>query len=240
MMTVARVVVTLRHRLKLLTGHHPSVYFSLASLERGKQDLMVRRNTEIVIEGFPRSANTFALLALAQAQPRPLRVAHHLHVPAQLLRAAQWGIPSMLLIRDPADAIVSQLFRRPLMTARDCLQEYVWFYESVLPVVPSCVVATFAAVTTAYDTVVREVNRRYNMQLAVFDPTAENTRAVFNLVDIRAAAAGRSKWQVSRPVQDRKANSAQLRASLEVPRLRSLLTDARQLFTAISGAATPT
>jgi hypothetical protein len=35
------------------------------------------------------------------------RIAHHLHVPAQVVRAARWQIPSLVLIRRPRDAVLS-------------------------------------------------------------------------------------------------------------------------------------
>jgi hypothetical protein len=35
----------------------------------------------------------------ARRQRENVRVAHHLHMPAQVIRAAQWGIPTLLLAR---------------------------------------------------------------------------------------------------------------------------------------------
>ena len=46
-----------------------------------------RLHTELVIEAFPRSANTFATVAFQLSQPAPVRVAHHLHAPAQVTEA---------------------------------------------------------------------------------------------------------------------------------------------------------
>ena len=57
--------------------------------------------TQLVIEGYPRSANTYAVVAFAAVQPERPRIAHHLHVAAQVLAAVDRDIPTMVLIRRP-------------------------------------------------------------------------------------------------------------------------------------------
>jgi hypothetical protein len=89
----------------------------------------VDRRTQIVIEGFPRSGNTFAVAAFQQAQRESVRVAHHLHMPAQVIRAAQWSIPIFLLARKPTDAALSWVIRGPGVPIRQTLKHYVSFYE---------------------------------------------------------------------------------------------------------------
>jgi hypothetical protein len=58
----------------------------------------VSRTTQLVIEGYPRLGNTFAVVAFLQAQKEDVRIAHHLHAPAQVIRAARWRIPTIVLI----------------------------------------------------------------------------------------------------------------------------------------------
>src|SRR5207247_8264431 len=45
--------------------------------------------TEICIEGFPRSGNTFAVIAFQQAQTRTVSIAHHVHAPGSVIGAAR-------------------------------------------------------------------------------------------------------------------------------------------------------
>ena len=85
--------------------------------------------SQIVIEGFPRSGNTFAVVAFEQAQRESVRVAHHLHMPAQVIRAVQWSIPILLLARKPTDAALSWIIRGPGVPIRQTLKHYVSFYE---------------------------------------------------------------------------------------------------------------
>ena len=70
---------------------HPS-YLQLARRRKGRA--VVGPDTELVIEGFPRTANTFAVFAFQTAQARPVRVAHHLHAPIQVTVAARRPPPA--------------------------------------------------------------------------------------------------------------------------------------------------
>ena len=69
--------------------------------------------TELVIDGYTRSASTFAVYAFQLCQDEPVRLAHHRHAPAQLIAAARRSIPALLLIREPQGAILSQLIQEP-------------------------------------------------------------------------------------------------------------------------------
>ncbi len=60
----------------------------------------VRRDSDVVIDGFERSANTFAYFAFMAANPTAHRVGHHTHSPAQFYWAARWGVPALLLLRE--------------------------------------------------------------------------------------------------------------------------------------------
>src|SRR5262245_65181203 len=77
-----------RRRLRGWLGQHPALYLPLARGFRRAYDgsrKTVGPETELVIEGFPRCGNSFAVAAFSLAQPRPVRIAHHLHAPAQVI-----------------------------------------------------------------------------------------------------------------------------------------------------------
>ena len=61
----------------------------------------------------PRSANTFALVAFQLAQSRELEIAHHLHAAAQIKRAVALGVPAIVLVREPSEAVLSLMVRDP-------------------------------------------------------------------------------------------------------------------------------
>ena len=92
--------------LQIHAGGNPTVFFPLYRLLRTRKDLTraVTPDKQVVIEGFPRSGNSFARRAFIMAQDETFDVtsiAHHLHVPAQIVRAAQWQIPPWCSYEDP-------------------------------------------------------------------------------------------------------------------------------------------
>ena len=99
-----------RFYIRQAIRHRPRVYFPL--VRRRKRPYMlvngarmvhtgvVHDGTRIVIEGYPRCGNTFATVAFQLAQGVPVEAAHHLHAEAQIVAAAESGIPAVLLIRD--------------------------------------------------------------------------------------------------------------------------------------------
>jgi hypothetical protein len=162
---------------------HPS-YLRVAGRRRGRA--VVGPGTELVIEGFPRTASTFAVFAFQTAQPRPVRVAHHLHAPAQIIAAARLGIPALVLIRPPEDAVISILMWWPQVTPRDALAAYARFYERTLPSRDRCVVGRFAEVTSDLGAVIDRVNRRFGTDFASFVHTPENVEHCYRLIEERS------------------------------------------------------
>jgi hypothetical protein len=141
--------------------------------------------TALVIDGFPRSANTFATVAFQVAQSQPVRLGHHLHAPAHLLGAVDAGVPALALIRDPVGAVVSEAIREGPVGLRTVLSAYCRFYETLLPVVDRVTVGRFDVVTTDLGTVIDQVNRRFGTRFERFEHTPEDVELVFRLIDER-------------------------------------------------------
>ncbi|MCW1933776.1 hypothetical protein [Pararhodobacter zhoushanensis] len=83
-------------------------------LRRGKTDKFspkfVRPGFDLLIDGFPRSANTYSYYVIQLSYPNA-KIAHHIHSWQQFLFARLWGVPSILLLRDP-DATVASLLTK--------------------------------------------------------------------------------------------------------------------------------
>lgn len=96
--------------IKRWAGAFPKLYLAfLKHKRRGhwSQNWIVDRESELVIEGFPRSGNSFALSAFKKANPSLRRIATHVHAPSQVEMALHYGIPCLVLIRNPEDAVHS-------------------------------------------------------------------------------------------------------------------------------------
>ena len=176
-----------RFRVRQFTARRPWMFFSLYQLSPTNCKLMVNRGTRITIEGFPRSANTYAVYAFQHVNELPWpQIGHHLHVQAQVIRSVNYGIPVILLVRHPRDAVRSLLVRHDFIPLRDALQDYCRFYDDLYCLRDGFVVAPFAEATEHIGQVIEKVNRRFSTGFTVFpDASADAQAAVFAAIDQR-------------------------------------------------------
>ncbi len=210
----------LKYEARTRLDAFPSIFHMQMRL-RGHRELTVKRDTDLVIEGFPRSGNTFACAAFQLAQPYPLKLARHLHAPAQIVIAARWGIPALLLLRRPADAALSLLIRDRTVTLAGALGGYARFYSALSAWREHFVVASFEQVTCDFGSVIARLNRRFGSGFALFEHNAENEAAAFAEVErMELADSGGGplrQTHVSRPSMEREAMKENLAAALSEP-----------------------
>jgi hypothetical protein len=186
---VDRLLYPARQELRSLVTLHPSLYLPLVRLDAASRDQAVHAGTEIVIEGFPRCGNSFAVDAFLAAQGRPVRVAHHLHAAAQIVAGVKRDLPVLLLIRDPDEATVSfkalqlQASQRdrgqPIATSlRLLFRSYARFYERVWPLRDHLVVGLFDQVTRDLGGLIRRVNARFDTDFQPFTHSDDQVRAI--------------------------------------------------------------
>jgi hypothetical protein len=191
-------VATTRHLVRSRLIEHP-LYCTLARRRyRGPSPAVVDDATELVIEGYMRSANTFVVHAFQLAQRRPVRVAHHLHAPAQLLEAVSRGIPALALIREPEGTILSQVQWEPGVSMEAALTTYSRFYSCLMPVADQLVVGGFSEVTTHPASVVARVNARSGTAFDLPSSTPDDRRRCFELMQERASRIPEWRLQVLR------------------------------------------
>jgi hypothetical protein len=173
----------LRWTLRSRMAEHPT-YLRVARRRHGGG--VVAPETELVIDGFTRSASTFAVVAFQLVQPEPVRVGHHLHAPSQMLEAVRLSVPVLLTVRPPEDTVLSLVVREPYVTIAQGLNAYARFHRRLLPALDAMVVADFDEVTNHLDRSIDRVNARFGTSFATFDPTPELTQACFDLIEMRA------------------------------------------------------
>jgi hypothetical protein len=209
----------LMERAKMYVRSRPSLYFAAHRVRGRYLDVSVSRETQLVIEGFPRSGNTFAVVAFRKAQRREVNVAHHLHVPAQVIRAARWGIPCLVLVREPREAVTSLVLRHPEISPRRALIYYASFYKALLGYRDAFVVGTFEEVTADYGAVIKKVNRKFGTDFVPFEHTRDNVRSVFSSIEEIPARRGEaaSEDRVARPSTVREGKKESIRELLDSP-----------------------
>lgn len=193
--------------------------------------LCVNRDTEIVIEGFPRCGNTFAVIAFQAAQQRKIRIAHHLHVPAQIRFAARHEIPTLVLIREPLAAISSLIVRHPERSPEQCLIEYTNFYASIVSLKNRFVVSDFTETVHDFGSVTARINERFKTCFGCFEHTPDNIEAVFERIEKnnRILENG-SVMQLARPAQEKELPKEEVKAMLQSEGFNPLLKVAERAY----------
>lgn len=216
----------LRQQLSLSLADHPRLFYPVMRRRAAYRGVLISEQTELVVEGYPRSGNTFAVAAVQFAQARPVVIARHTHAPAQVIEAARRGLPTLVLLRDPRDASMSLVIREPQISLALALRRYVRFYSRLAPFHNSFIVATFAQVTTDFGVVIERLNARCGLDLAPFQHTPENCARVFEMVEEmeRKTLGGQLReTRVARPSAVRDTLKMGLIHAFEDPEYRSLL-----------------
>jgi hypothetical protein len=220
-------------RLWLPISRSPRLFPSMVRMQKKRRNVPASPSVAIVIDGFPRSANTFSARAFQFANP-DVSVSHHMHAPANILLGVRYRIPTVVLIRPPVDAVSSEVIREPRKHLRRSLIEWNSFYGLVQPVLDQVVVADFATVTSDYAVVIDEVNRRFGTSFETYQNSPESDEAVFAEIEDAARSRGKTgsrlETQVPRPSTTRAKRKPALETELEGPELRALVEQAQKLY----------
>lgn len=149
-------------------GRSPTVFNAVFGLVNDGSRL-TRPGTELVIEGFPRSGNSFSVFAFSNSGADALHLAHHVHAPSQIILAARYRLPAVLLIREPDAAVAAGLAKVRTHRAPDLLRAYALYYRLLVPLRSHYVVAPFETVTTDVGRIVDAVNRRFSTHYVAID-----------------------------------------------------------------------
>jgi hypothetical protein len=232
----------LRHHARRPLARTPYAWDAAMTLRGDKRATLARRDTALVIEGFLRSGNTFSVAAFAVANGDRLHVGRHLHGAPHLLRAARLGVPALVLIRRPADAVASYLVRRPSLTPNDALAEYTDFYRTCWRARDDFVVGVFDDVVADFGSVVRAVNQRFGTSFRPFEPTPANQAAAFALVEEMNRRECRGEVvesHVGRPSEERRRHTEEIAARVHGPGSAKLLARANEWYDRYLALAEP-
>jgi hypothetical protein len=159
-------------------------------------------------------------------------IAHHLHVPAQVVRAAQWRIPTLVLIRRPRDAVLSLVIRDPI-SVDQALRYYITFYETSEKYRDAYVLGLFEEVTEDFGQVMKRINERFGTTFSVFRHNEENVSKLFSGMETHARKKyGETLWErkVQRPAAVRERIKDEIEYDLENPKRKKLIARADAVY----------
>ena len=175
-----------RHNVKkAISEISPSLYRMIHEKMVPGESQFVSHDTDLVIEGFPGSANSFVYKIVQLKNNYAISIATHIHYPAQIYLAAEFKKPILLLIRLPRDAVVSYVAKQIIWGRRfgkfleldggdvvrrlkSGVRYYSYYYKRMLTLSEEDVFfASFDSVIEDLPKVLRAFNDRYELDLNV-------------------------------------------------------------------------
>lgn len=202
---------------------------------RAKPDRFIRPETEVVIEGFGRSASSYAVACLELAQDRQVRSAHHTHASAQVVKAARRGLPTIVIVKRPDDVAVSHMVRHPGLRPETILRAWIRFHRGVARVADDVVVVTVEHLDADPGDVIRRLNDRFGTTYVPPPNTAEFERRVRDEMWQRHLAQGRPDLHFGQPTPERERAKDAMRHRLADPRVAALRAEADGLYASLTG-----
>jgi hypothetical protein len=226
---------------KYLLGGEPwllPVYLRITPLGTSRQ---ITSRTQLVLEGFPRCGNTFTAFALQDASLDRVRIASHVHVPAQVKRAVSLGLPTVLQVREPLGALASYVAYDPSCTTSDALREYIHYHRQLVPFADNLLVIDFDQTTADMNAVIDRINDAFGLGIGPFDHSEANVARIFDRIDQRHRVVHRRRDPdvgVPRPSPARADVLEQHKTELLAPRNAKLLAQARDLYNLFAAMST--
>jgi hypothetical protein len=119
----------------------------------------------ICIEGFPRSGNTFFVTAFHQWNPEST-VAHHSHLASNAKYSVKQHKPTVILIREPAEAIASAIAwdgRNRRVLPGVGLMAYIIFYQSLHKYRQEILFLDFNEAVNQPDKCIEKINQHFGV-----------------------------------------------------------------------------
>jgi len=223
-----------KYELANYISQYPNLYTVISKMLSGR-DCYTTEKTDIVIDGFPRSANTYATYAFDVAQSKKIIIANHIHKKSQFLLAKKYGVPAILLIRKPLDCISSLLIRQPKYDPTTLFKSYYQFYDS-LKGMDSYVVGSFDDVLNHYDEVIKKVNQKFKKQFNLYYKTPENEEKVKQIVQTQDELINAKDYEqrVAYPSAARKQAASNIKKLLSHKQYCSQLNDCNEMYNLIT------
>ena len=119
-----------------------------------------RTETDICIEGFPRSGNSFFTHVFQRWNPE-VSVAHHTHLAASPKMAVSNETPALILIRHPIEAVASVVAWDGYLSPNLGLWSYQLYYNTLWRFRSGFIVVPFEEATSDPGACISRVNSRY-------------------------------------------------------------------------------
>ncbi len=144
---------------------------------------------QIVLEGFPRCGNSFAVRAFLHANGtrQNWSIATHAHRIAQVELAVKYGLPTVIFIREPREAISSlaALNERPAddLATRNFIIEkmeyYARYHQRIWELHDRLIISRFETTVSRFGSVIEALNAKFDRTFVPYSDLAADTQSIF-------------------------------------------------------------
>jgi hypothetical protein len=214
----------------MLLWSNPMVYRMIDPFRR--QLKFYEKSYDLLVEAYPRSANTYAAKYLRISQGEGLKVGSHFHIPVVLhYYVRHRRTPVLFILRKPVDAVLSwAIFMQS--DVRWELRYYLDYHRTAIALADWMFVTTFENVTQQMPTVVRQVDEVFSLGLRHdYDP-AKVHEEVLNQIDQENSLPDGSlnQLKLNRPTAAREPLKAEKLAQWNSPSLAAMRAEAEELY----------
>mgnify|MGYP002625314259 CR=1 FL=1 len=185
----------------------PLFSFKLLVFSREALELLPKPTDEICITGPARSANTFLTKSFMMWNPSA-SVAHHMHVPIMVARAAKWNIPCVVLLRLPEDALTSALAAED-MAVNFLLFSYTNFYRTIERYLDKILILTFEDATQRPEVIRPRLERKFQKTFHALPLTDAERQSIFST--IRKNGKRKKKYLIAIPDEEKEKRKAEVK-----------------------------
>lgn len=200
------IIKALRKNLIFLAGTLGHLPISALLVQRMKSRYpdFTRSETQVCIEGFPRSGNTFLYTAFHRWN-RAAAVSHHTHLSSSVVEAVKKRIPTIVLIRHPEDAVASAIAWDGLLSVNFALLSYIIFYTVLWKYRHSFVVVEFGQAIDRTGDCIQALNMQFGSQFAVRVMDDEERSRIVNQIQKSDQTKRRSATNTTLPSDEKRA-----------------------------------
>lgn len=223
-----------RHSVRMAVWNHPTAFLIWTKVRRRWHRHRVEPDADLVIEGYPRSGNTFAYAAARVSQLDRIKIAHHTHATAQVMLACRYSLPTVVIIRHPTDAVTSYWLRNPELSIYRLAEDYIDFYGRLFPLQDSFLTVKFEDVVGDFNGVIQRINERFSSNFKPFISTPANMDQCRQYVN----SLHRRHWEYTPgnklkdpwPNKAKESMKEEIRSFFQAPRLQNLMNAAEARY----------
>lgn len=130
--------------------------FRVYRLRKSVKSRVANQQTDLCIEGFQRSGNSFLYMCLSLANP-DLSIAHHIHGTAHIQHALNLKKPVAVVVREPAECIASLLTWDDRLSVSLALNAYIDYYTKLHAKCDNILIIEFGNLVKDFNSVVDKV-----------------------------------------------------------------------------------